>query len=175
MTNEMQQRHSIRLKGYDYSQKGFYFITICTQNRECLFGEIVENKMMLNNVGKYAKKSWNDIPLHFPHVKLDVYCIMPNHIHGILNIFKPIGAKDFLPQQICAEKQMGTSKTIGSIIRGFKIGVTKWIRKQMPGKKIWQRNYYEHIIRNENDYYRIYEYIENNHLRWEIDSLHPCN
>ena len=98
MNHGQSRRRSIRLKGYDYSKAGAYFVTICTQNKECLLGEIVDGKMILNDVGEFAKKCWNDIPLHFPHVKLDIYCIMPNHIHGIINISDSAGgAKIFRP------------------------------------------------------------------------------
>jgi len=177
MNHGQPRRRSIRLKGYDYSKAGAYFVTICTQNKECLLGEIVDGKMILNDVGEFAKKCWNDIPLHFPHVKLDIYCIMPNHIHGIINISDSAGgAKNLSPLlQPDKNKPIGTSKTIGSIVRGFKIGVTKWIRNQLPGKKLWQRNYYEHIIRNENDFNRIYEYIENNPLKWELKLHNSIN
>ncbi len=169
MNMKRHSRRSIRLKGYDYSAPGAYFVTVCTQNRECLLGEIVEGEMVLNVTGKVVEKCWLEIPSHFPHVKLDAFCIMPNHIHGILIIIESVGAKKFLPLQ------HGTSKTIGSIVRGFKIGVTKWVRQHSPGQKIWQRNYYEHIIRDEIDYNRIYEYTQNNPLKWELDSLHPAN
>jgi REP element-mobilizing transposase RayT len=130
------RRHSIRLKGYDYSKAGAYFVTICTQNRECLLGEIVDGKMILNDVGEFVKKCWNDIPLHFPHVKLDIYCIMPNHIHGIINISDSAGAKEFSPLlQPDKNKPIGTSKTIGSIVRGFKIGVAKFISNVSNSKR----------------------------------------
>ncbi|MBF0234075.1 MAG: hypothetical protein HQK65_13715 [Desulfamplus sp.] len=167
MNYSKKKRRSIRLKGYDYSRAGAYFVTICVQDRECLFGKIVDGKMILNDTGKMVETCWLEIPEHFLHVKLDVFCIMPNHIHGVLIIIETVGAKNILPLQ------HGTSKTIGSIVRGFKIGVTKWVRQQAPNQKVWQRNYYEHIIRDENDYNRIYDYIQNNPLKWELDSLYP--
>ncbi len=95
-------RRSIRLKGYDYSQAGAYFVTICTQNRECLFGDIVDGEMMLNDAGQMVEQCWYDIPLHFPHAGLDEFVVMPNHIHGIVVInanvgAKNVGAKNFSP------------------------------------------------------------------------------
>ena len=92
-------RRSIRLKGYDYTQAGAYFVTICTHERKCLFGDIVDGNMILNDAGRFAEKCWTEIPAHFPHVALDEFVIMPNHIHGILCIGDAVGAKDFSPEQ----------------------------------------------------------------------------
>jgi putative transposase len=83
---EIQHRRSIRLKGYDYSQPGWYYITICTQNREILFGNVIEAKMIFNNAGKMIKSIWAEIPKYYPGIKIDYYQIMPNHFHGIINI-----------------------------------------------------------------------------------------
>jgi len=172
---DIHHRRSIRLKGYDYSQSGAYFITICTQNRECLFGEITNGKIVLNDAGRMALKCWHDIPSHFPHVELDEFVVMPNHVHGILCVVDaPVGAKNFLPLQ-SGQRPRGTTKTIGSIIRGFKIGVTKWMRQNTESHNIWQRNYYEHIIRNENELNRIRVYIVKNPLKWELDRENPDN
>ena len=135
-------RQSIRLKEYDYSSEGAYYITICVNDRKC----------------------WNEIPEHFPHTALDNYILMPNHVHGIINIF--VGAKNFLPLQ------HGTSKTIGSVVRGFKIGVTKWVRQNTDTKNVWQRNYYEHVIRNAVELHKIREYIINNPAKWEDDEYY---
>lgn len=94
-------RRSIRLNGYDYSQTGVYFITICTQNRECLFGEVVNGAMRLNGLGEIAQRCWNEIPAHFPHVKLDAFVVMPNHVHGVLWVVRDdriaVGANNFSP------------------------------------------------------------------------------
>ena len=174
-----QNRRSIRLRGYDYSQAGAYFVTLCTHNRQCLFGEMVDGKMQLNEAGRVVENCWNDIPLHFPHVELDEWVIMPNHVHGILSIAvsPDVGAKNFSPLQCSlkhqsAQRPCGTSKTIGSIVRGFKIGVTKWLRNNTPIHDVWQRNYWEHIIRNEPELHHIREYIHNNPAQWELDRLY---
>jgi REP element-mobilizing transposase RayT len=170
-------RRSIRLKGYDYSQPGWYFVTICTQNRAMLFGDVVNGKMVLNDAGRMVAQCWCDIPDHYPHVRLDKYIIMPNHVHGIIEITGDeiddtnVGAKNFSPQQnIQSPHFRSPSKTIGSIIRGFKIGVTKWFRQHTKIHTVWQRNYYEHIIRNENDLNRIRKYIIENPLKWQDDN-----
>ncbi len=174
-------RRSIRLKGYDYSQAGLYFITICCQNKECLFGQIVNNEMILNNAGKYADKCWLEIPQHLPNAILHEHIIMPNHVHGIIEL-SDVGAENFLPlQQSNEPKQNDFQKmiprSIGSIVKGFKIGVTKWMRSVRmedfpPQRPVWQRNYYEHIIRNEQSYQVISEYIINNPAQWEEDKLY---
>jgi len=172
---DIHHRRSIRLKGYEYSQGGAYFVTICTHNRECMFGKIVDGKMCINEWGKIAERCWLEIPEHYPNVSLDEFVIMPNHIHGIIILNEKIsiiganvvGAKDFSPlhnNHLC-----GTSRTIGSIVRGFKIGCTKWFRKHTDIYTVWQRNYYEHIIRNEIELNKIREYILNNSLNWETD------
>ncbi len=176
---EIHKRRSIRLKDFDYGQEGLYFITICCQNREHLFGEIVEGEMQLNDIGRVAEQCWNTIPKHFENVSLHSFVIMPNHVHGIIEIITNVGAKHFSPEnnehwaKDISPLPKGTSKTIGSIVRGFKIGVTKWARQNTDIYQVWQRNYHEHIIRNENSYYRISEYIESNPKKWEDDCFYP--
>ncbi len=164
-------RRSTRLPGYDYSQSGAYFVTVCTKNRECLFGEIEDGEMHLNDTGNIACQCWQDIPVYFPHVMCDRFIIMPNHIHGILFIDVSVGAKNFSP--LPGQHPRGTSKTIGSVVRGFKIGVTKWMRRNTSVQNVWQRNYYEHVIRNESEWNRIRQYIADNPARWETDRENP--
>jgi len=166
---KIHHRQSIRLKEYDYSQEGFYFITICTNHYVCLFGKIYDGKMVLNNAGNIAEECWLDIPKHYPNTILREYVIMPNHVHWIIEIVAHVGANNYSPLQ------NGTSKTIGAIVRGFKIGVTKWFRKNTNVHTVWQRNYYEHIIRNEQSYYKISEYIINNPSHWLTDKYYEQN
>jgi REP element-mobilizing transposase RayT len=160
-------RRSIRLKGYDYSQEGTYFITICTYKKQNIFGEIVNKTMKLNEYGEIANKYWNDIPIHYPNVQLDEYVIMPNHVHGILIV----GAYNYTPQQQ-NEKNVfrSPSKTIGAIVRGYKIGVTTWFYKNTTIYNVWQRNFYEHIIRDIDDLSRIRKYIKDNPQNWKSDA-----
>jgi len=170
-------RRSIRLKNYDYSQPGAYFITIVTHQREKLFGDVINGEMRLNDAGKIARQCWWDIPRHFPHVKLDEFVIMPNHIHGIL-IFVAAGtkndiagAKNFSPlQSQSSNMPKSPSRTVGSVVRGFKIGVTKWFRQNTDVYNVWQRNYYEHIVRNKTELRRIRQYILQNPKRWAKDN-----
>ena len=175
-------RRSIRLKGYDYSQEGAYFITICCHNRQGIFGEIKNGKMHLNKYGKIAETEWRKTAVIRNNVELDEFIIMPNHVHGIIKITDVVGAYCNTPQQIRnttrqirntpqqihnTTQQTGfrsPSQTIGSIIRGFKSTTTKQINqiRHTPGLPVWQRNYYEHIIRNKQALHRIRYYIINN-------------
>jgi len=165
-------RRSLRLQGYDYTREGAYFVTVCIQDRACLFGDVSDGEMILNDAGLMAEKCWRCIPAHFPHVALDEFVVMPNHIHGILSIIVPVGAKNISP--LHSQQMHGPSKTIGSAIRGFKIGVTKWMRQNTTVHNVWQRNYYEHIIRDENDLNRIRQYIIGNPSRWTEDEENPA-
>jgi hypothetical protein len=182
---QIHHRRSIRLKNYDYASSGAYFVTIVTHQRQCLFGAIVDGAMRLNEWGAIAERCWMEIPQHYPHVILDAFVIMPNHVHGIIilnennfngsivgaigaNNHSPfVGANNHSPQR--NDRPRGTTHTIGSIVRGFKIGVTKWFRQHTDIYNVWQRNYYEHIIRNEIELNKIREYILNNSLNWETD------
>ncbi|MBS1258552.1 MAG: hypothetical protein MAG551_01611 [Candidatus Scalindua arabica] len=172
---KVHKRRSIRLKGYDYSQHGMYFVTVCTNNHHFLFGHIAEERMTLNNAGRFANKCWLEIPEHFPHVALDEFIIMPNHIHGIICIdtMNNVGVQNLEPLHKQNKYQQIIPKSIGSIIRGFKIGVTKWFRKNTNIHNVWQRNYYEHIVRNEKELVRIMEYIMYNPLKWMLDRENP--
>lgn len=165
-------RKSLRLKGYDYSNVGFYFLTLCTKNRGCLFGRIQNYKMTLNQTGEIATLCWLEIPLHFPNAILHNHIVMPNHVHGIIEIKEQnsVRANDYSPQH----NFRSPHRTIGSIIRGYKIGVMKALYDCNPykykrGESIWQRNYHEHIIRNEESFRNISQYIANNPIKWQED------
>jgi putative transposase len=171
-SNAIHHRRSIRLPNFDYSQAGAYFVTICTKNRKCLFGEILNREMKLNDDGIFVSSCWVDIPKHFPHAKLDAYVIMPNHIHGIIVLDdNAVGANNYSP---LPHRPKGTAKTIGSIIRGFKIGATKGLQQKLPDIKLWQRNYFEHVIRNDNDLNQIRQYVIDNPLNWAKDENYVC-
>ena len=163
-------RRSIRLRGYDYSRAGAYFVTVCAQERECVFGDVVSGRMVLNNSGRMVEKCWNDIPVHFPHVKSDEFIVMPNHVHGILLI---VGARHAVP----LPEQFGkpVSSSIPTVVRSFKSAATKQINqtRNNPGAKLWQRNYYEHIIREDDELNRIREYMISNPAQWESDPENP--
>ena len=169
----MRSRKSIRLKNYDYSQPGAYFITICTHNREMLFGKIVDGEMVLNAFGEIVAHEWVTTQTMRENIIIDAWVVMPNHIHGIIIIRR--GTRRRAP----TTEQFGqpTHNSIPTIIRGFKSTVTKQINglRHTPGAKIWQRNYYEHVIRNDDDLAEIREYIANNPLQWHLDRENPIN
>lgn len=126
--------------------------------------------MVLNEAGRVVDECWKDIPSHFPQVELDEFVVMPNHIHGIVRIMDAVGAKHLSP---LPSRRPGTSHTLGSVIRGFKIGVTKWMRANTDVHDVWQRNYHEHIIRDEASLNRIREYMANNPASWADDAENP--
>ena len=173
-------RRSIRLKGYDYSQAGLYFITICVQDHVCLFGDIVNDEMVLNTEGIIVEECWMAIPEHFPNVVLHEHVVMQNHVHGIVELQRDNGAENILPlrENILNQQQAKRNefqkmipRSIGSIVKGFKIGVTKRT-KDVFQISIWQRNYYESIIRNDESYEKISNYIINNPKNWKDDKFY---
>ena len=170
-------RRSLRLKKYDYSQPGAYFITICTQGHECLLGEIKDSQMLVNSAGNIVQQCWHDLPNHYPGLELDSFGIMPNHLHGILVLGKE--RTDFnlragfkpAPTKIRAPKVHG----IPEIVRGFKTFSARRINRicQTTGVKFWQRSYYEHVVRSEKELDRIRQYIIYNPLSWSLDRENP--
>lgn len=203
-------RRSIRLKDYDYARAGYYFVTICTQNREHLFAEIIDGEMILNDAGKMVKRLWYEIPHDFSNINLHEFIIMPNHIHGIIEIIDihkrnnnicpvgvPLVGTQYADSQNGLEKdndvnfhhegdrhvlQKGNHKglplRVGDIVGVFKSKTTnEYINMVKKGllssfhKRIWQRNYYEHIIRDDAGYERVATYILNNPLTWDDDIL----
>ncbi len=182
-------RQSIRLKNYDYSQSGWYFVTICTENRECLFGDIVGTnpdspvpKMVMNDCGKMVELIWQLLPKRFP-VMLDEFQIMPNHIHMIIHL---VGVSFMKPSPLIkpeiktaiakSNRHMGLinqTPTLGHIIRYFKSKCTFEIHKNVFNNNLFQRNYYEHVIRNENQLNHIRHYIKNNPIQWNKDVNNP--
>jgi putative transposase len=167
-------RRSIRLKDYDYSQTGAYFVTVCTKDRGCLFGEIADGLMCLSPLGKIVQACWDDLPRHYPHVESDAFVIMPNHIHGIIVLGAgSIARAGFKPAPTVTDKR----HSLAEIMRAFKTFSSRRIneRHNSPGTPVWQRNYYEHVIRNEDDLAEIREYITDNPLKWEVDGENPRN
>lgn len=206
--NVLYHRKSIRLQAYDYSQKGGYFVTICVQNRKCLFGEIKNQTMFLNNAGSMIEKWWRKLPIKYPQISLDEYVIMPNHLHGIIHIVDAIpynhrstnnnivGAIPCNRPNIALKMDENMQKTqgenilckkgenmvsplrLGDYISWFKrMSTNEYIRNVKEKywepfeKRLWHRNYYEHIIRNEHDCNRISEYIVSNPENWDKDEL----
>jgi REP element-mobilizing transposase RayT len=171
---EVHHRRSIRLKNYDYSHSGAYFVTVCTHNRECLLGEITDSEMVVNEYGTIVSKSWEWLGVQYDHVELDAWMIMPNHMHGIIVINHDScrGGSRTAPT---ATVPMMKRKPVGRLIGAFKTVSTKQINqiRNTPGISVWQRNYYEHIIRDEKSLENIRNYIINNPAQWEEDENNP--
>ncbi len=190
------RRRPLRLRGFDYSKEGAYFVTICTRNRECLFGNVVGGEMRLNDVGRVVQAVWNGLSERSPSVELDAFVVMPNHVHAILFIvgagpalspqpFPSTGSRMTgwgaeglaLPSKGAASSAPtgSGSTTLSKVLRAFKsisaIQVNRLLSRS--GQPFWQRNYYEHTIRNEESLNRIREYIATNPLRWELDRENP--
>lgn len=179
MNPQGRERKQIRLRGYDYSQDGYYFVTICTKNMVNRFGEIRNGVMGLNKIGCMVAKYWQEIPDHFSNVILGEWVVMPNHVHGIVVIEGDdnvvgdaggcgglVGDADLRPLRLNDRTKMLLPK----IIHGFKSSISRRIRKIYPNTSFgWQRFYYDHVIRNEKSLNRIQEYIRYNPLKWEFD------
>lgn len=207
---EKHHRRSIRVRGYDYTQAGAYSVTLCTYQRQCLFGEITNGTMHLNLSGQFVQACWNNLPNHFASVQLDAYVVMPNHIHGIIIIIEKnhdvdvgtVGAKHlrgkfmyeaqecYANASPCVDSSLpefsgttfstpkGTkSGSLGAILQNFKSVSTRKINRMdsTSGETIWQRNYHEHIIRDENSLHQIRQYITHNPKRWIEDPENPRN
>ncbi len=164
-------RRSIRLQGFDYSQPGMYYVTLTIQDREPILGSVVGERVQLSKLGQIVQEEWLRTPIVRPGVKLDEFVIMPDHLHAIVVICEErngvsfVGANSYSPRQVTPFRS--PSRTVGAIIRGFKGASTKRINEQRgtPGARFWQRNYYEHIVRDERDYRRIQQYILENPIR----------
>jgi putative transposase len=184
------------MKGYNYSQEGLYFITICIKDRECLFGKIENNEMILNAIGEMANCYWLDISIHFTNVVLHKHIIMPNHIHGIIELvgtrhgvslrYNPIntvgtshGMSHGVSQNAFSQQQSGSNQfgkpvpgSIPVIINQYKSSVKRWCNKNNFRDFQWQSRFYDHIIRSQDDYTRISDYIINNPIRWRGDKFY---
>ncbi|MBI4680869.1 MAG: transposase [Nitrospirae bacterium] len=186
---EKHHRRSVRLREYEYSQAGAYFITICAKDRECLFGQIIAGKMILNEYGEIVQEYLDLIPGHFPGVELDIHIVMPNHIHGIIinndcrgEVFSPGVLTPVESSPGVVKPQGGKTPplqrkpTLGNIIAYFKYQTTVKINDiRDTFNPVWQRNYYERIIRNEHELFKFREYVQNNPLQWDLDKENPDN
>jgi putative transposase len=186
---EKYDRRSIRLRRYDYASAGAYFVTVCTQDRRCMFGKIENGVVRLNEAGRMVEEVWNVVPDHYPGVETDAFVVMPNHVHAIIFLVgaTPCGRphQEQIPGSGQTRGSAPTSRrmpviSLGDVVRRFK---TITMKKYVKGVKhcgwirfdgrLWQRNYFEHIIRNEKSLNLIREYIVQNPLRWEYDRENP--
>ena len=169
----LHNRQSIRLKCYDYSQSCLYFVTINLQNNVYLFGEIVDGEMLLNEYGEIVQMVWNELPQHYDNIQLGEFVVMPNHIHGIIIITDVVGA-GFKPAPTDNVKHGTAKHGLPEIVRALKTFSARKINelRNTRGEKLWQRNYYEIIIRNERSYQRITNYIIDNPKKWNNDKYY---
>ena len=161
-------RRSVRLKGYDYSQPGAYFVTICVRDWECVLGDVVDGEMQMAEYGRVAHNFWAQVPVHFPNVSIDTFVVMPNHIHAIILIHEPREGGDTPPLR---------RPTLGQIVAYYKYQTTKQINviRDNAGTPFWQRSFYDHIIRHPRELDAVRQYIANNPLKWELDRDNPIN
>ena len=172
-TGTLPRRKLIRLQGYDYAQPGTYFVTICTHLNQCLFGDVVDDGLLLSEYGHIAREEWLRAALIRPRVTLDAFVVMPNHLHGIITLSDTSAVNAGTQQRAPTVGQFGqpTPDSIPTIVRGFKASVTYRINtaRSTPGLPVWQRGFYEEVIRNDKALALVREYIANNPLRWSID------
>ncbi len=169
-------RRSIRLRAYDYGAVGAYFVTLCTRDRACLFGDIVDDDVRLSAYGQIVNEEWAYTELLRSHVVLDAYVVMPNHFHGIIVLTDNRRAKkDVSSRGVGSEPPRSPSQTLGAVVRGFKAAVTYGINvsRHTPGVPVWQRNYYEHVMCDATELERVRAYIANNPARWAEDRDNP--
>ena len=180
---EVHHRRSLRLQGYDYTRAGAYFITICIQHRECLFGEMINDQMHLNQPGRMILSIWDELPQHYAGVDIDAFVIMPNHIHGIIVLID----SNARPQEVLQPTKKGQPQrvaptmSLSDVVHRFKSLATTRYRQGVISKdwqpfpgKLWQRNYYERVIRSEKELHQIREYIAANPIRWAEDENNPA-
>ena len=191
---DVHQRRSIRLKGYDYAQAGAYFITVCTQRHACLLGDIQNDRVVLTDAGQMIQTIWDEMPSHYPGIATDAFIVMPNHVHGIIILVgaTPCGC----PQPIAKPNNPANGQARGPVIgqaqgpaptlslpdavhrfkslttKRYSDGVNQHDWPPFPGR-LWQRNYYEHVIRDDADLNRIRQYITDNPLHWALDRENP--
>ena len=163
---------SIRLKGYDYSSEGLYFITICSHEKRCVFGRIIEGRAVSSPVGLIIRDYWVAIPSHFTQTRLHAFVIMPNHLHGIVEICSKLGRSSAAPLR--GNVAMLQAGSLGAIVRSLKAAVSKHARERLRWNgAMWQRNYYERILRDGQEFSDATRYIEENPARWEWDRENP--
>ena len=177
MPGIQKHRRTTRLQSYDYTRPGAYFVTVCTRNRKCFFGDITGEEMHPNEYGRIVQEQWKKTARIRSSVELDQFVIMPNHLHGIV-ILKESRCRD-TARRVPTPEQFGKPVvgSLSTVIRSFKSAATKRINlvRRTPGARVWQPRYYEHVIRNKKDLSSIREYIITNPAKWASDSENPVN
>ena len=183
MDKQLPNRESIRLKGFDYSKAGAYFVTICSRDKQCVFGMAEDDRIILSRLGRIVEECWTQIPDHFEQATLDEFIIMPNHLHGIILLTaKYPDSRDTIhrvrpPEEHETTESFGhpTSGSLPTIMRTFKAAVTRETRRQKlsDDQSIWQERFFERVIRNDDAMLKAREYIVNNPLKWHLDKENP--
>jgi putative transposase len=174
---DIHHRSSIQLPWYDYSQDGWYFVTMCALGHKCLFGKFVDGQIQLYEYGRIIEKCWKWLAEQYDYIHLDRYMVMPNHLHGIIVIRE--GGSRTAPTTNNTQKYQSFNnrkhKALSRLVGAFKTISTKQINiiRNTPGRKLWQRNYYEHIIRNEEELNHVRQYIDDNPINWGTDEENP--
>lgn len=155
-------RKIIRLSGFDYATPGYYYVTLCTKNKQCLFGKVAGGEMMINALGRIVVEVWQGLASNFSDLVLDEFIVMPNHVHGLVRIEKRLSFKE-----------AGTAATLSQVVGALKSKSTLLCRKRLfPEKKkleFWQKTFYDRVIRNEEELLKVREYIRYNAQKWEKD------
>ena len=170
MNDRQSSRHrrSIRLPDYDYAQSGAYFVTLCAHKRECLFGEVVADAMILSPIGQVVSDTWLALPMHFENIALDAFVVMPNHFHSIVQIVADAAKQD-------APEHGTQSGSLAAVVQNFKSVSTRKINqmRELSGRTVWQRNFHERIIRNQRELDAKRQYVADNPLQWALDEENP--
>jgi REP element-mobilizing transposase RayT len=184
-------RRSTRLPAFDYASTGAYFVTVCCKERECLFGDVVDGETLHSEAGRIATACWSEIPRHFPGVVLDAFVVMPNHVHGVIvlthrarnecrgvQLNAPTsgttdGTADGIAAPVAGPASISPTDGLPVIVRTFKAAVTTACRRAGLANDVWQRGYYDHVVRGDDDLDRIRRYIEENPARWASDEDNP--
>ena len=186
-------RRSVRLKGYDYATAGAYFVTVVTQERLCLFGDVTDGKVRLSVAGRLVRRVWESLPDRFAGLALDAFVVMPNHVHGVVVMDRPAGAplvgdRSGRGAADPGDRPGATTRVaptpdgyaLSDVVHAYKSSTTAHYARRVtadgwppfPGR-LWQRNYYEHVVRGDDDLDRIRTYIQENPLKWELDTENP--
>ncbi len=171
-TSAQPQRRSTRLQGYDYASSGYYFVTLCTEGRRCVFGDVEDDTMVFTELGRIADEEWLASAGLRREVELDEYVVMPNHLHGLV-LFKPqVPRPEGEPTTTGRQRP---KRSLGSFMAGYKATVTGRVNRlrSTPGERLWQRNYWDHVVRSERALDAIRRYIDKNPARWSLDRYHP--
>ncbi|MDF1580358.1 MAG: hypothetical protein P1P74_06210 [Desulfuromonadales bacterium] len=182
---DIHHRRSIRLRDFDYSGGGAYFVTLCVHGRECLFGEVADGEMRLSDAGRMVTTVWDSLPHRYPGLGIDVCVVMPNHLHGIVIINDPVraihelpGCESVNPVRAIHELPLRSRRTmtLPKVVGFLKMNTAKQINqmRDTPGTPVWQRNYYERVIRSEREWNAIRQYIADNPAKWADDENHPA-